>query len=55
MFLEDVGPSDSKPLRGLREAPNDEMSIIEGEMSLDSASYDVVKGFNPVAKAIGYK
>jgi len=53
--LEEVSPSYSEPPRGLREVPNDEMSVVEGEMPLDSAGCDVAKGLNPVAEAIGCK
>ena len=53
--LEEVSPPESEPPRGLREVPNDEMSVFEGEMPLDSADCDVARGLNPVAGAIGCK
>jgi hypothetical protein len=39
--LEEVSPPESEPPRGLREVPNDEISVFEGEMPLDSADCDV--------------
>ena len=53
--LEKSGPSLSEQPRGLREVPNDEMSVVEGEMPLDSADCDVAMGLNPVAEATGCK
>jgi hypothetical protein len=54
--LEEVSPSLSEQPRGLREVPNDEMSVVEGETPLDSAGCDVAPWWlNPVAEATGCK
>jgi hypothetical protein len=53
--LKEVNPFKSEPSRGLKEVPNDEISVFEGEIPLDSANYDVARGFNPIADTISYK
>jgi len=53
--LEEVSPPRSEPPRDLREVPNNEISVFEGETPLKSADSDVAIRLNPVAEAISYK
>ena len=53
--LEEVSPPRSEPPRDLREVPNDEISVFEGETPLKSADSDIAIRLNPVAEVTNYK